>query len=131
MADHPNVDLVRRGYAAFGAGDMDTLQALFSPDILWHVGGDHPLSGDYRGLEEVLGLFGRFFELSGGDMAQELHAVLANDDHAVALVRQRIGRSDGRSYDGPEAHIFHISDGVVTEFWAFPEDAAAVDAVLA
>jgi ketosteroid isomerase-like protein len=31
---HPNEDLIRRGYAAFSRGDMDTLRELFHPDIV-------------------------------------------------------------------------------------------------
>ncbi len=131
MAEHPNIDLVRRGYAAFGSGDMSTLRELIAADVVWHSGGHNPLSGDYKGLEETLGLFGRFFEISGGDMSQELHDVLANDEHAVVLLRQHIGRPDGRSYDGNDVHVFHIADGKVTEFWAHPGDEAASDAVLA
>ena len=131
MTEHPNIELVRRGYAAFGAGDMDTLKELIAADVVWHSGGHSPLSGDYKGLGETLGLFGRFFEVTGGDMSQELHAVLADDEHAVALLRQHLGRPDGRSYDGNDVHVFHIRDGKVTEFWAFSEDEAASDAALA
>jgi ketosteroid isomerase-like protein len=36
---HPNEDLIRRGYDAFSRGDMDTLRALFHPDIVWHAPG--------------------------------------------------------------------------------------------
>ena len=33
---HPNEDLLRRGYDAFGTGDMETLAALLADDIVWH-----------------------------------------------------------------------------------------------
>jgi ketosteroid isomerase-like protein len=29
MADHPNADLIRRAYAAFQQGDLDTVRSLF------------------------------------------------------------------------------------------------------
>lgn len=131
MAEHPNVDRIRKGYAAFGSADMATLGELLASDVVWHNEGNNPLSGDYEGQEATFGLFGKFFELSAGDMAQELHAVLADDEHGVAMVKQHIGRPDGRSYDGNEVHVFHIKDGKVTEFWAFSNDQAAIDAVLA
>jgi ketosteroid isomerase-like protein len=35
---HPNEDLLRRGYEAFAAGDINTVLAIFSDDIAWHVG---------------------------------------------------------------------------------------------
>jgi ketosteroid isomerase-like protein len=131
MPEHPNVDLVRRGYAAFGSGDLDTLRELIASDVIWHTGGNNQLTGDYEGLDATFGLFGRFFEVTGGDLSQDLHAVLADDEHAVALVKQHVGTPDGRSYDGNDVHVFHIRDGKVTEFWAYSEDEAASDAVLA
>ncbi len=110
---------------------MDTLRELIADNVAWHSGGHNPLSGDYEGLDATLGFFARLFEVTGGDMSQELHAVLADDEHAVALLKQHLGRPDGRSYDGNDVNVFHITDGKVTEFWAMPGDEAASDAALA
>jgi len=131
MDEHPNVALIRKGYAAFGSGDMAALGELIASDVVWHSEGNNPLSGDYEGQEATFGLFARFFELSAGDMTQELHAVLADDEHGVVLLKQHIGRPDGRSYDGNEVHVFHLRDGKVSEFWGSSSDQAAADAVLA
>jgi ketosteroid isomerase-like protein len=57
---HPNADLLRKGYHAFSNGDLDTIRNdVFSPDILLHVAGRNPLSGDYRGVERFSGSSGR------------------------------------------------------------------------
>jgi hypothetical protein len=53
MADHPNVELLRRGYAAYNTGDMATINELFADDIEWHVPGRSELAGDYHGKDEV------------------------------------------------------------------------------
>ncbi len=42
MSEHPNIELSRRGYAAFGTGDMATLTELIADDAVWHVGGATP-----------------------------------------------------------------------------------------
>jgi ketosteroid isomerase-like protein len=131
MEEHPNVALMRKGYAAFGSGDMATLGELLASDVVWHEPGNSPLSGDYAGQEATFGLFGKLFELSAGDLTQELHAVLADDEHGVALLKQHIGRPDGRSYDGSAVHVFHLKGGKVVEFWGYSTDQAAADAVLA
>ena len=56
MAQHPNVETLKRGYEAFAKGDMETLRSeLFQPDIVWHQGGDNPTAGDYDGAEQVVG----------------------------------------------------------------------------
>lgn len=52
---------------------------FFADDIVWHVPGRNPLSGDYKGKEEVLGFFGKLMELTQGSLKQEIHDMLAND----------------------------------------------------
>src|SRR5205807_7264865 len=94
MAEHPNVALLRKGYAAYSTGDLNVLNELFADDIVWHVAGRSQLSGDYKGREQVFGFFGKIMELSGGTAKIELHDLLANDDHAVALVTGTATRGD-------------------------------------
>jgi hypothetical protein len=39
MAEHPNVELLRKGYAAFDAGDMQTVGAVLADDVVSHAPG--------------------------------------------------------------------------------------------
>jgi uncharacterized protein len=126
MAGHPNAELFKSGYAAFQAGDLEKVRSLFADDIVWHVGGSSQIAGDYGGHQEVLGFFGKLAELSGGTFRVDIHDLLANDVHGVALVTARAERDDQR-LDAREANIFHLADGKVTEFWAFIEDQEAAD----
>ena len=123
---HPNEDLVREGFAAFGRGDMDAQRKVFADDLRWHAVGRSPLAGDYEGTEQVLQYFGRLFELTGGTFSLELHDVLANDEHAVALVTVR-GERAGRQLADNEVLTFHIRDGKVSEVWSHHTDLYAVD----
>lgn len=127
---HPNEDLMRRGYEAFSAGDLDTVMSIFADDIAWHIGGDSELAGDYKGHQEVLGFFGKLMELSEGTFRLSVHDILANDRHAAVLVDFHVERG-GRSLDSKEVHAWHVSGGKATEFWGFPEDQAAFDAIFA
>jgi ketosteroid isomerase-like protein len=124
---HPNEDLVRRGYAAFGQGDMQTLDELFTDDIEWHAPGNSPVSGDFTGKPDVFGLFGRLGELSGGSLHLELHDVLANDQHAVGLGHATAQR-DGRQLDDNQVIVFHLSGGKVSSAWVHTSDQQANDA---
>ena len=126
MAEHPNAALLRNGYAAFATGDMATLRELFADDIVWHVSGASPLAGDYNGREAVFAFFSRSTELSGGTLRIELHDVVANDEHAVALARETASRQ-GKRLNAREAHVYHVRNGKVTEFWSFAEDQRAED----
>ena len=125
---HPNEDLVREGYAAFGRGDIDALQRqFFAEEVRYHVPGRNPLGGDYQGVAQVLGWLGRQFELSGGTIRAEVHDVVANDEHAVSLITVR-GERAGKQLEDNSVQVFHIRDGKVSEVWSHPADLYAVDA---
>lgn len=117
---HPNEDLMRRGYEAFIQGDIETLDELISDDITWHSPGRNPFAGDYEGKEEVFGLFGRIAEETDS-FEQDIHDVLANDDHVVALVRQRIEK-DGETIEDVSCHVAHVEDGQLRSMWLHPYD---------
>ena len=81
---HPNEDMVREAFAAFGRGDIDALQRqYFDPGVRWHFPGRGPLAGDHEGVAQVAGMLARPAELSGGTHGIELHDVIGNDDHVV------------------------------------------------
>ena len=82
---HPNEELVRRGFDAFATGDVNMLRELLHQDSVWHAPGRNPVAGDHQGVEAILGFFARTMELTGGTFRVELHDVLANDEHAVAI----------------------------------------------
>lgn len=123
---HPNEELLRKGYDAFAKGDLDTVLSVFDDNIRWHIQGNSPIAGVYTGHDQVTGFFGKVFELSGGTFSLEIHDMLANDEHAVVLVRERAER-EGKTFASTEAHVWHISNGKATEFWGLPTDLAAVD----
>jgi len=121
-----NEELLRRGYAAFGSGDLSTVQALFADDIVLHSSGANRFTGDYSGPQEVLGYFGRIMEITGGTFRLEIHDVLANDTHGIVLVTVH-GERDGIVIAMREVNIWHLENGKAKEFWAFPENGAEMD----
>ena len=129
MAEHPNIARIRDGYAAFANGDMAGLSDFFAEDVQWHEGGRNQISGEYSGRDEVFGLFGKLFEITQGSLRIDLHAVLADDEHGVALVTVR-GSREGQSLDVNGVHVMHLRDGEVTEFWNANIDQYAVDEFL-
>jgi ketosteroid isomerase-like protein len=129
MAEHPNVTRLKDGYAAFAKGDFAVLNDLFAEDLVWHIGGHNQLTKDYRGRDEVYGFFGRLLELTEGSFHIDLHAVLADDEHAVALVVVS-GSRGGKSVQVNEAHVYHMREGKVTEFWDGSTDERASDELI-
>ncbi|MGH2465169.1 MAG: nuclear transport factor 2 family protein [Candidatus Limnocylindrales bacterium] len=127
MADHPNAKVFRDAYDAFGRGDLQAASAYFDPEIVWHYPGQNLLAGDYRGVAEVMAFFRKSLQLSGGTLQTEVHDVVANDEHGVALVTASAER-DGRSFEQRSCHVVHFRDGRVSESWIMTEDLAGLNA---
>ena len=123
---HPNVETLRRIDEAQVVGDLETAFSQYTDDVLGHVGGDNKLSGDYRGLEQLQAMFGRFLEASG-EYSFENHAYLADDEHGIVLQRGTMRRG-GETFSTNEVFVVHFRDGQVSEFWYQPWDQAGVDA---
>src|SRR4029450_8465321 len=103
MADHPNVERLRLGYAAYAKGDLATLRGLLADNVTFHFLGHTPLSGAYEGLGEVLGYFARL-QQSGAAFTFEVHDLLADDEHAGAVLTGTAQRS-GRGMRQSEIHV--------------------------
>ena len=128
MSAQSNAEAMRKGYAAFSRGDMDTLRnELFSSDIVWHQGGRNQTSGEYKGVDSVLGLFGKLAELTDGTFRVELHDVLASDEHVVALATTRGQRGGKTIQHGQYSHVCHFRDGKLTEAWIVNVDPYEID----
>ena len=123
---HPNGELIQRGFEAFAQGDMGAISGLFADDITWHAPGTGVLSGDYHGKDEVFGLFGRLLELTEGTFHQEIHAILADDEHVVVLTTS--GQNKPRPFAGQQVFIWHVKDGQAVDCWAIQADQAAAAA---
>jgi ketosteroid isomerase-like protein len=123
---HPNEDLVRRGYDAFASGDMATLNEVFADDIVWHAPGRNDLSGTFRGKDEVFATLQKNMELTGGTLKLDVHAILADDEHAVTLLRATAQR-EGKALDDNTVQVWHVKNGKLAESWLHPSDAYASD----
>ena len=123
---HPNEDLVRKAYQAFAAGDMATLNEVFADDIVWHAPGRNEIAGTFRGKDEVFANLQKNMELTSGTFKLDIHEILADDSHAVGLLRATAQR-EGKTLDDNTVQIFHIKDGKMTESWLHPSNAYASD----
>jgi ketosteroid isomerase-like protein len=128
MAENPNVGLIRRGFDAFNAGDTAALSELLDENVVQHMaGGNAVFSGDHRGRDNVLAMYGRIGEASAGTFQAPVEEIWANDDTAVALYRAKAERN-GKQLDMRNALIFKIANGIVTELTDIPADVDEQDA---
>ena len=99
---------------------------IFAEDIAWHVPGRSPLSGDYRGHQEVVGFFTKAMELSGGTLRVEADEILADGERIIALTTVSAERNV-QSWSSPEVHVWRVQDGRAVAFREFQGDQEAED----
>jgi ketosteroid isomerase-like protein len=125
-----NVEMARKGYQAFNEQHIEDVMDTIDDDIVWHVGGDNPIAGEYKGKEALMGLFAKFGQLLEGTYEADVHDILASEDHTVVLGTYTATRR-GRTHSARFVDIIHPrGDGKAKEFWRFYEDAAAEDEFL-
>ena len=127
VAADKNIDLLKRGYTAFTTGDMDTLRReIFQPDVLWHQPGDNPTAGDYRGVEQVIALFGELLQRSDGTFKPWLNSYAAGDGLVMGVGATSATRR-GQTTIQPYAHVCRVRDGKLSEAWIINLNQGEVD----
>lgn len=112
---------------AYGQHDRDTMLDSLAEDAVWHVGGTHRLSGDYRGRDAILAYFDSVRQETTDSMVLEPLEVLANERHGAAFLRVTAERK-GRRLDTVVADAFRFDeDGRIVEFWAHSADQSAIN----
>ena len=128
MPEHSNADMLHAFYACFEHGDYVALvKAFLAPSVVWHVAGNNPLAGEFRGPDAVTDQMLRYAEHSGGTLRVDT-SIMATDSHAVAVHRATASRP-GVEYSAHEIDVFHVAGDRITEFWSFSEDQEATDRI--
>lgn len=100
-------------------------QEILSPDIVWHVPGHNPVSGEYRGRDYFESMPARMAPLDRWEF--QVHAAMVNGDYVVTHFSLR-GERKGRTIDTPGGHVLRFDSGDrIIEGWGFTENQDALD----
>lgn len=98
-----NIALIRRGYEAFSAGDIETIMTLFDDDIEWVQPGGSAISGTYHGKAEFTEFLGKLAEKGA---TVKLNSLIADGDAVVAFTEVTLGEDTAH-----DADVFTVRDG--------------------
>ena len=112
-------DRYREVMERMAQGDPSTVGDYIADDVVYHQIGAPAL----RGKDAVLASFEGF---EGVEWTLDIHDVIANDEHVVALVEATVTAGDA-TITYRTAEIMHFDEeGRVTERWAFSDDTQAI-----
>jgi ketosteroid isomerase-like protein len=122
-----NVEVIKAGYDAWNAGDMDRFRDMYDPNVVLHMVPGWPEPGPYVGREAVMREMAQLRETWDADVAEPISFVDGGD----RVVVRQIWRGFGR---GPDANIdmtiiFTLHQGRVASaeyFWDYAEVLKAV-----
>jgi len=119
--DKRNVEIVRLMYTG-----NETERANIAQDIIWHVPGHNPVSGDYHGFDEYTKLMpARMAPLVRWDFT--LENVMVNGNYVMTTLRVQ-GERNGKVIDIHGGHLIRLSDeGKVVEGWGFTDNQDMLD----
>jgi hypothetical protein len=110
-----NVDVVKKGYEAFSAGDVETVMSQFDDRIEWVQPGESAISGIYRGKAE----FGEYLrQLAEKAVGVRALRFMADGDTVVAFTEVTIG-----SEMGEDADVYTVRDGKIVHAQIYTDTA--------
>jgi uncharacterized protein len=115
MTADENAAIMRRAYAAFNSGDINTLTELFDDSAVWHLPGRSRFADDYQGREATLAYFGQLAQETGGTFQAELQHLLADEEDRVIGIQRSRAERNGKRLDVGNCIVFQLKDGRVTD----------------
>ncbi len=125
MTEQTNTTLIKKVYAAFGAGDVQTILDNLASDVKWTLEGPSsiPFAGTKTGPEQVR----EFFQALATTQDKPQLTItdwIAQGDKVATLGRYScVVKETGRSVDCTVAHFFTIRDGKIARFHDFLDTA--------
>src|SRR5262245_51547906 len=126
-----NIALVQSLYAAFGRGDIGTIVAAATPDVVWGLDGrpsDIPMLGHHKGQSGVQDFF-RLIDETHQITEFTPEEFYADRDKVFALGTYGwTMRKSGRKGKTEWLHVFTIRDGKVSGFRSLNDTALLAEA---
>lgn len=125
-------ELHRRQGEMYAGGPVAPVVELLAADIIWHVPGENAISGDHRGVEQVLGYFDRRRRLANATMRMHPGAVIS-EGAAVAQFVEGSAVLNGEPVSWQTVGIYRVDveHRQIREVWLVPLDAALFDRIWA
>jgi ketosteroid isomerase-like protein len=124
LAEHPNAQLARAAWQAVSAGNVEALERILAPDVVWHATARAPWRGDHAGPQAVSEFLARIGELMEVFDAR-LDDVLVSEERLSMLFHVR-AQVASRTIEIDYLLLARVQGGRAEEIWTLPLDPAAL-----
>lgn len=125
---HPHALLLEKLYADFSSGQITAVLAACDDKITFQIPGKSKLAGKYDKATFESNFVTQLRELSGGTHKLSVHDILASDQHAVALVSDKLTRN-GNTVEYRAAHVWRFENGKPVAWYEYPRDLYQYDSI--
>ena len=126
-----NIETIRKIYAAFAVGDVPTVLAAFSKDIIWNEAENfiYADGNPYIGPDAIVGgVFMRLGTEWENFRLDNISFYNVEDDRVLATGRYRgTCNATGKKLDAQFAHFWKLSDGLITSFQQYTDTKQAAE----
>ena len=105
---------------ALSKGNVEAVFETMSDNIVWHMGGEGPLSGIVKGKRALEERLEEFVKRSNGTFRVITNWAASNDCFVAASVVS-LAEKEGEKLNDPGIDLFRIEDGKIQEVWTFAE----------
>jgi ketosteroid isomerase-like protein len=126
-----NVELLSRGYEAFGSGDREAVLALLHPDVTVEVHTDRPDIGSevYHGHEGFLDNFAELQDVFD-DLVVDPQEIAERGDRIMVTTRMTgRGKGSGVAIEAKIFHVWTLRDGMASRLEIFSDEEQAREAL--
>ena len=107
--------IVQQWFDHIAAGNAQAAFALFADDVVYDLKGTTPVSGVYRGLEQIVNdFFTPWRKQIDGDLVVHVDELIGEGERVVALGHGTARTIHGLRYDNDYAFVFTVENGRIT-----------------
>jgi ketosteroid isomerase-like protein len=118
-------ETLRHAYQAFAA-DPDSMWERFDDGVVFRISGEHPLSGEYVGHDEVRRYLAAVREATGGRGGFSVTSAFTDEQGSEVLVEGTAFHGDG-PFVRTVVHRLRVAGGKLLEFRDHPFDQRSED----
>jgi ketosteroid isomerase-like protein len=121
-----NVEVVKAGFDAWNAGDIDRLRDMYDPNVVLHMLPGWPEPGPYAGREAVMRQFAQLRETWDADVGEPISFVDVGDRVVVRHIWRGSGAVADANFD--MTIIFTLRQDRIASLEYFWDHAEALEA---